>query len=261
MTGKIFMTSKKILSGLILSLLITTAIISGNALASKVDVHVSGIMTSDFKVTKIEETNNVIALYVGVHNTGSFIYDTTARMDIMDGNIILATGWSKTEIINPGNRKGLVVYGYKPDSNNISVRARLHYGNEITEQPLTPINERVDAEYEPAFSVYNLRTYDNFIRFDLETNQTLDNILILPQGFPATWKISQEKIDHMESGTIKQVVLPYQTNVFKERDISILVVTEDGLHLNEYVFKLKKETGFMKYINIFVDLLGGLFRS
>jgi len=107
----------------------------------------------------------------------------------------------------------------------------------------------------------NFRVYDSHIRFDLASNRSAGDVLIIPQGLPATWVIEQAKIEGMDAGSVKHVVLYYETGFFRERDVTIAAVTEDGRYYSEQAFKLKKESGIMKYINLLMDMLGGLFRS
>jgi hypothetical protein len=236
------------------------------AVAGSVSVQIYGTVMNDLKVTEIEEGDSAVTVYLGAHNTGSIEYGARARIDIMDGEQTLFTGWSEKMELNPGQRKGFVVYGYKPEASNLSVKARLYHGNEITDIEPVPISGRDTgaAGANPvtsAFSIMNFRAYDSHIRFDLVSNQSVEDVLIIPQGLPSTWVIEQAKIESMRAGSVKEVVLYYETDLFRERDITIAAATEDGSYYSEQMFRLRKETGITKYINLFTDWLGGLFRS
>jgi hypothetical protein len=228
--------------------------------ASNIGVQVSGAISSDFKVSAIEEDNNFIAMYFGLHNTGSLDYSARARMDIMGGEQVMFTGWSNEKQVNPGQRTGFVVYGYKPDASNLSLRPRIYYGNELEE--LAPLEtDRVDIDPEHAFRLTSFRTYDRSIRFDLTSNQSLEDVIIMPKAYSSVWIFEQKKIDRLDKGRTKEVIIPYEVGNFRERDIIIAIATEDGLFYQEQQFKLRMESGIMKYVHIFLDWLGSFFRS
>ena len=256
----------RLLAATLLVLIISVCIVhtAQPAAAGRVSVQIYGTVISDFRVAEIDDGSSTVAVYLGAHNTGSIEYAARARIDIVDGEQVLFTGWSEKKELNPGQRKGFVVYGYKPDASNLSVRARLYHGNEISELgPVAISGSEADGATPPlsAFSIMNFRVYDSHIRFDIASNQSVEDILIIPQGLPATWVIEQAKIGSMRAGSVNEVILYYETGFFRERDITIAAATEDGRYYSGQSFQLRKESGIAKYINLFTDWVGGLFRS
>jgi len=229
--------------------------------ASKMGVYVADIMNIDFKIPELGEKNNMITARAGIHNTGSIEYAARVRMDIMSNSDVLFTAWSDEKRITPGQREGFVLYGYRPEASNLSMRTRAYYGNEMHELEPFYIGEWETAETKTAFSVMNFRTYDSYIRFDIMSNQSLEGVVVFPASYPSTWIFEQERIDGLERNAIKEVMIPYETGFFRERDISIVMATEDGSYYQEQVFTLNRETGLMKYVHLLMDFLGGIFRS
>jgi len=251
----------KLLSAVFIAVLVSSVLLVSAVNASKFGVQIYRNVKSDLKITSIEENNNIIAVYLGSHNTGSTGYGARARIDIMEKEQILFTGWSVKQEINPGQRKGFVIYAYKPDASNMSVRTRLYYGNEMAELEPVGIGSREAAVTKEAFKIFNFRTYDSYIRFDVASNQSVEGVLIMPQGYPGTWVFEQKRIDSFEEGTVKEIVIPYKTGFFREQNITIAFATEDGSFFQKHDFWLKRETGMMKYVSLFLDWLGAFFRS
>jgi len=230
--------------------------------ASEIKIQVSEKISSDFKTTAVEEDRNIITAYLGVHNTGSIEYDARARMDIMSGDQILFTGWSKVIKINPGQRTGFVIYGYKPDATNLSLRMRLYHGNEIKElEPLGISDRNMTFDVVNPFKIMNFRVYDDNIRFEVTSNHSLSDVLIIPKAYSGSWVFEQRRIEAIGEGEIKEIILPYHTGFFRERNVTIAIASADGKYYNEHEFRLRREAGLLKYINLFMDWVGGFFRS
>lgn len=230
------------------------------AAATVVDLHIKEDVQSDFKLTSVEDEDNIVSVYMGVHNIGSVEYGARARIDIMHDDDILFTGWSNSINVNPGQRKGFVIYGVVPNTTNLRLRSRLYYGNEIEElDPVTlaPVGGKVAGH---AFKIVNFRTYDDYFRFDVMSNRSLEDIVIIPRGLPGTWIYEQYKIESIDAGAMKEVRIPYQTGFFRERTIIISIATEDGSYYQEQQFQLQRQRGIMKYINLLSDWLAGFFR-
>jgi hypothetical protein len=229
--------------------------------ASMVDLQINEGVQGDFKLMDIEEDDSIISVYMGLHNIGSIEYGARARIDIMSGSDILFTGWSGSIYVNPGQRKGFVIYGLVPDAPNLELRPRLYYGNEIEE--LAPV--RLAAKGSAgvpghAFRILNFRTYDGYFRFDVMSNRSLEDIVIMPGGLPGTWIYEQYKIESIDEGALKEVKIPYHTGFFRERPVTISIATEDGSYYQEQQFELKRQVGIMRYINQLADWLAGFFR-
>jgi len=251
----------KLLSAAFIAVLVSSALLISAVNASNLGVQIYRNVKGDLKITSIEENKNIIGVYLGLHNTGSTEYGARARIDIMENEQVLFTGWSVKHEINPGQRKGFVIYAYKPDASNTSLRARLYYGNEMTELDPVGTGSREAAATKAAFQVFNFRTYDRYIRFDVASNRSVEGVLIMPHGYPGTWVFEQKRIDRFEKGTVKEIVIPYETGFFREQNITIAFATEDGSYFQEHDFWLKRETGIMKYVSLFLDWLGAFFRS
>jgi len=240
---------------------VIAAVTTNAAHATKMGVGIADTLSIDFKTVSVEEKGNVIVVHLGAYNTGSIEYDVRARVDIMSGSNVLFTGWSEIKEFNPGDKKGFVVYGYKPDADNLSIRARVYYGNEIKELEPLYVEKREQTTPKTAFSVSNFRVYDNYIRFDLFSNQSVENVLVLPNNYPVSWIFNQKRIERIEKNTIKEVIIPYESKFFHRQRISIIVTTEDGGYYQQWEFGMQRERGIMKYIHLIMDILGSVFRA
>jgi hypothetical protein len=203
-------------------------------------------------------SNGVLKISPEFYNTGSVAYKTRFRFDIMNSSDIIFTGWSKEEALMPGERKNFEVYWYTPTTKNIVAKLRAYYGKEIIEREIKT-KVKNNLTYEDVFQIKNFRTYDDFIKFQLRSNKTLSNVLIIPKNYMMGWIFEQKKIGNIEENRNIEVIIPYETEVWLSHDITIDVVTEDGKYYSVFSFNLQKEKGFWKYFNYIRDQLNLFF--
>jgi len=228
--------------------------------ATEIEIFVSKTIEGNLKVTGIQNGTGVLEVNSGFHNTGGLPYMARARIDVIRGEEIIFTGWSEKKKLVSGERKNFKLYWYKPDTRgNFSLVTRIYYGNEISE-PLIKNFTINTAGMQDVFTIYDFKTYDDYIRFDLYASKTVKDVVVFPAEYPKGWIFGQTVIDEIKKGKSVEVVLPYQTDIFYTENIKIMVATKDGMYYTQDEFELDRLTGVLKYINLFLDWLKNILR-
>jgi len=197
-------------------------------------------------------SNGVLKVNPEFYNTGSVAYKVRIRLDILNSTDIIFTGWSKEETLMPGERKNFEIYWYTPRTENIVAKLRAYYGKEITERE-TKFKVEKNQTLEDVFQIKNFRTYDDSIKFQIRSNKSLNNVLVIPKNYIMGWVFEQKKIENLNANQNVEVIIPYEADVWFSHDINIHVVTEDGRYYSDFSFTLQKEKGLWKYIHYIID--------
>ncbi|UCD07202.1 MAG: hypothetical protein JSW41_05250 [Candidatus Aenigmatarchaeota archaeon] len=228
--------------------------------ATEIEVLVSKSLEGNLKVAGIQNDAGVIELSTEFHNTGSVSYKARVRMDVLDGTKTLFTGWSDKKMIVPGERKNFKIYWYRTNTRgDFPSTIRVYYGNEITEPKIVNLTVYT-INTEDVFKIHDFKTYDDYLRFDLEANKTVNETIVFASEYPMGWIFEQVKIDEIKEGRSAEVIIPYQTDLYYQDNIKIMIVTKDCRYHKEDTFGLERLTGISKYINLFLDWLKNLFR-
>ena len=73
-------------------------------------------------------------------------------------------------------------------------------------------------------------------------------MIIIPSGYPTGWILEQVKIDELDSGDVRIVNLKYEPSLWKETNVMINIISEDGKYHASELFRMKKETAFWKNV-------------
>jgi hypothetical protein len=197
-----------------------------------------------------ESKNGVLSLTLEFFNTGSIAYKARARLDVLNSSEVIFTGWSKEETVMPGEAKNFEVFYYSGKTENLTSRIRVYYANEIMEKWLNFSLENKKVP-ENVFQVKNFRVYDDYIRFEVKSSKPLTAIII-PRNYMPGWIFEQKKVE-LEANKNKEVVIPFNSQVWFSHDILLEIVSKDGSYYYSNSFYLEKEKGLMKYIHFLTD--------
>lgn len=203
-------------------------------------------------------SNGVLKINPEFYNTGSVAYKARVRLNVLNSTDTIFTGWSKEETLMPGERKNFEIYGYILRTENIIAKLRVYYGQEIDQREMKFKVTKNDIT-EDVFQIKNFRTYDNFIKFQIRSNKSLNNVLIVPKNYMMGWVFEQMKIEKLDENKNIEVVIPYESDVWLSHDMNIDVFTEDGKYYSTFSFNLQKEKGLEKYVNYITDKLSLFF--
>ena len=241
------------------AVLVISLLVMGFAGATEIMVAVSKTLQGSL-ITSMKENISIAELDVGFHNTGSVSYKARARLDVLNGTDIIFTGWSDKKTIVPGDRKDFKIYWYGPNmSGTFPSVARVYYANEITEPEA--VNITIESrDSRDVFRIYDFKTYDDYMRIDIEANETAKDVVVFLSVCPKGFICEQAEIAEIKAGKSAEVMLPYQTDLFYPDDIGIAVVTKDGSFYKDATFRMDRLTGLSVHINLFLDWLKNVFR-
>jgi hypothetical protein len=234
--------------------------LSVNADATYIRTDVSSMLAGEMKIMDAPEGPvRLLALKPEFHNTGSIPYMARASVDVLEGGNVIFRGWSAKKTIMPGDRDSLDIVWYRSGTNaSYTAEVKAHYADEISDA-MTVNFTMEKTKPSDIFRINNFKTYDGYIRFDLKADVRAENITVFADGFYPGWIFEQVVAGSLNAGERKEIVIPYEADIFFERSINITLVSDDLKYYKQQAFSLRKQEGIMKYLNQLADWLGSLF--
>ena len=186
------------------------------------------------------------------YDTGSLPYTVQLRIDVSQNDENVFTGWTEEKEFQPGTRNNYDVYWYTQTPGSYEVNVRAYLANEIYETAFE-VDRKETAEAENVFSITDLRTYDDFIVFDVSSTADVSDVAIIPKDFPIGWVVLQGSVKEIDAGGKATVVLPYDADIWTEREIGIIVASDGGAYMTETGVSLVRLEGFEKFFYGIVD--------
>ena len=196
---------------------------------------------------------DILSFQTEFYNTGSVAYKTRIRMDLLNGSQPIFTGWSDERVLMPGDRKKFEVFSFVDSTGNFTARLRVYFADEILEKNFEVNKNETVALREDVFELKDLRTYDDFIIFDLKSKKRVKDVVILPHNFPLGWIFEQKKLNLIGENEEKIIVLKYKPSVFSVENLTLIIVANGGSFYSEKEIELKKESGIVWLIHLIID--------
>ncbi|MBI4182328.1 MAG: hypothetical protein HY520_05165 [Candidatus Aenigmarchaeota archaeon] len=226
-------------------------LLSALAAATLVEVEVATVLRGEVKNVSESVASGLYLATAELTNTGSVGYTARARLDLIRGQDIVATGWSSPAVLQPGERAAFTLGWAQPNaSGTFMARRRFYFAQEILEVGATSLI-LAPAEQRDAFSISGVRTYDDVIRFDLWASEPVEEVYVLP-GSPPGWIVEQVLLP---LGRSAEVRLPYTAEVFREQSLRIVIASADGALLHAENIPLRREEGASRFVGILLDTL------
>ena len=225
------------------------------ACSTSIEVNVIELLDTNVKYIDCCMLNsNVMSASYDVFNTGSVAYAARIRLDIMDGAKKVTSIWSSESLLNPGERDTINMYWYEPEDKTITASARLYRAYDIVDiGNITWVFNDASTSYD-ALDIEKIRVYDDKIKIKITAKNDTEKIIIYPVKYTAGWLFEQNVIEDVIAGKSRTLYMNYDAGVFREAEITLVAVSEDGKYYGENTFLLKKETGVRKWIGMFMDL-------
>ena len=239
----------------ILSLLFILMLVPA-AFSTSVEVNVIELLNTDIKYIDCCMLNsNVMSASYDVFNSGSVAYAARIRLDIVDETKKVTSIWSSESLLNPGERDTINMYWYEPEDKTITANARLYRAYDIVD--LGNVTWFFDdaSTSSGAIDIEKIRVYDDRIKIKITAENDTGKIIVYPVKYTAGWLFEQNVIEDVIAEKSRTVYMDYDAGVFREAEITLVAVSEDGKFYGEKTFLLKKESGIRKLIGMFMDLL------
>lgn len=228
--------------------------------AASVDIDIIKDLRGEINSLVSDARTNLVEFESEFYNIGSIPYSARMRIDVYEDDRMIFTGWGREEDFIPGHRRINKIYWYSNDTGKFTARARVYYAKEILilEKEFEKTSSGLS---ESAFEIRGLRTYDDYIVFDVTAREDASNLVILPSGFPPGWIFEQKTINSMEKDSTKTVLLNYEPTVWAPSNLKLSVASDDGKYYSESEFELKRESGIFGAINYLIDSIRLLFQK
>jgi hypothetical protein len=174
------------------------------------------------------------------HNTGSTDCQSRVRAEIYNAqNRRVFTTWSLLERLFPSQEAEFLFYSNLPPG-QYTLETRIYHCNELFEQE--PVNLSVSKEKTPTGTIdiisYSVR--DGFLDVSVRSESDIENLAIVPEGFPVGWIFSQGFIESLTALETRVVTIPFEQSVWVDRKITLSAFSENGEYFGQRDVVIRK---------------------
>ncbi|MFH0929010.1 MAG: hypothetical protein V1818_01485 [Candidatus Aenigmatarchaeota archaeon] len=213
------------------------------AYAASVEVGISEVMEGKLISLSHDNATNIVKFSAEFYNTGSVPYKTRMKTEIIKGDETVFNGWSDEKDFMPGDKRMFETYWHATTSGAYSVKLKAYFGNEIKEYKKVDFVVGSVADSEDVFAIENFRTYDDYVLFDVVSNEDVENVIIMPSGYTAGWIFEQKTIDNLTKNSSKYVMIKYKPTLWSRSAVKMSIVSDDGKYYTEESLEMKKLEG------------------
>ncbi len=232
------------------------ALVSPVVFAASVNVNIEGLILSEMKEAHTFSRGLLLSA-PELYNTGSVSYAARVRLSVLKDGSEIFSAWSTKDAVMPGERESFNVFAYIEQPGNYTALLFGHYANDAFQ--LAEYNFSV-TDYRPPSREILLskpRIYDNKITISATSETGETDIVIMPVGYPKTWVFEQKTLLALPGKKTARISIPYEADIFSEKEITLIAVSMDGEALGRIVFQMKREQGIYKYISLINDWIQG----
>ncbi len=225
--------------------------------AQEIDVNVIEIIKINIlglKYNSLIENGEPLKASFELFNSGSVGYKARVRLNIYKQNKLMQTLWSSEEDFAPGVNHHFDMYYHVNLVGSFKVELKVYVADEIRELKSFNFQVKKINPSNNTFNIKDIKTYEEEIEFNLISKNNLENILIIPTNCPLGWICEQKKIEKIKQNEPVEIKLFYKPGLWKENQITINILTEDGKFIKAENFNLKRESTFNQFIHDFIKL-------
>jgi hypothetical protein len=207
-------------------------------------------------------------------NQGSVSCRVRMRIDFLEEDVKVYTGWSAEKPIEPGDHGEFVVYFYPNMSGNYTARIFAYHCNTIEELknasfsayvPRSEANLTGNASNASArkanatapaapFEIKTSNTNEN-VEFRVKSKTTLSELVIIPVKYPLGWIMESGKAGEIKAGEERSIDAPYVPSVWKPVEVVYEVSTLDGKYHQTVSVKLSEQKNGYSMEQVAIGLL------
>ncbi|MFB6075519.1 MAG: hypothetical protein ABEK17_00075 [Candidatus Aenigmatarchaeota archaeon] len=164
--------------------------------------------------------------------------------------------WSSEKILKPGISEHFKSYWIPNYPGNYSVVLRIHHCNDIFDKVLGNFSVLSVPNPERDIEINARNLPNSKIEVKLESNRSLEDVIIFPENKPMGWIFETESVDLVEPNKEKNIKLKYRPSVWEKTSVDLIAVTEDGMHSStiERVAVKKEKTFWENYGHLILFL-------
>jgi hypothetical protein len=211
------------------------------------------------KYNSLIENGEPLKVSFELFNVGSVGYKARVKLNIFNQSNLLQTVWSNEKDFAPGITHHFDIYYPINQVGNFKVELKVYFADEIKELKSFNFQVKKTTLPENTFDMRDFNTYEKEIEFKIISNKTLEKLLIIPTNCPMGWICEQTKIERMKENELNEITLSYEPSLWKESDITINVLTEDGKYLTNKPFTLRRVGMLRQFLHDFSRIFKKIF--
>ena len=221
--------------------------------SSLIEVGVPESLKGKINSLVYDNASNIVKFPIEFYNTGSVPYKARIKAEILYDNETVFNGWSKERELMPGDKKVFDIYWYNKSSGAYLVKLKAYFGNEIMEYGKFELRINRNLEPEDIFEIKNFRTYDDYIIFDVQSKEDLNNLIVMPNKYPLGWIFEQKEITNITKDIPKTVVINYYPSLWIPSNASLAIAAGKGKYYTEKTLEMKKNEGLVGLFYYIID--------
>jgi hypothetical protein len=230
-------------------------ILSGIAYSSSIEVGINEVLKGSAISINYDNSSSLVKFSTEFFNTGSVGYSARAKLEVLNNDTLLFSGWSDEKSLAPGDRQKFDIYWYGNQTGQYQAGIKVYYGNEIMEYKKFNFTLSDVAEPKDAFEIYGFRTYDDLVVFDIFSREDVKNVTIIPSKYTYGWIFEQKQIDSMAKNTTRLVVMKYYPTMWSPSTADFSIVSDGGKFYTQRSLVMKKESGLSGMLLSVLDSL------
>ena len=250
---------KKIFLFLLFILLIPLPVLS-----PRIEVNVKGKIGGNIEYFEMNETTDSLQKFViQWYNSESANCRSRIEFKIYENSynesVYIKSVWSEERDMTSGMSNSFEAYWVPPNEGNYSVKINVHHCYEIIESDAMNFSVESLPKREEIIDIEAENIPGRKIQVKLKSDRDMENIVIVPTGYPLGWVFNGKRIEKIKAGETMVRELDYEPSVWNEENINIQAVSLDGKYSSEKIdFALKEEKYFWDeygYIILFLITL------
>jgi hypothetical protein len=238
-----------------LLILVCLLFLMGVAYSAVLDVGIVETLEGNISSIIYDASSNIIKLSTEFYNTGSVPYKARIKTEIFNESEMLFSGWGQENVLMSGDKKISDVYWYTNKTGDYFAKIKVYFGDKINEYKKFGFSVTSSVEAEDVFEIQNLRTYENYIIFDIKSMEDAQNVIVIPDQYTLGWVFEQVEIDEITGNSSKIVVLNYYPTVWKPSNVTLAITSDKGKYYTEKRVELTKHDGLAGLFYYIIDSL------
>lgn len=224
-------------------------------LAIEVSVEVRGVIRGRKAYLEFNETSiNIQRIMMDWENIGSVGCKVRMRIDVFNSTDQLYTGWSPEEPLEAGDHTLLTTYWIPSNPGNYSANITVYHCNRMFF--VDTINfSMIMRNFTEMPARVRVNSDEHNIIFEVKAMENIDDIVLIPSNYPLGWVLESKKISGIKKGETKRIKLGYEAEIWKPRQVTFDMVTEDGRYKVTKTFTLKKGKNYGEIVFLALSLL------
>ena len=216
-------------------------LLASSAVAIQIRTEINGVIEG-----QIEYVDYRNAVYdspqefkVALVNTGSVGCLARVRVDVMNGDKLVYSAWSRELPVESGSSELFTSYWQPNESGNYTGDVRIYQCNMIYDGP--ELNFSAVISNKTAANPFEVKVNNNGdkIMVTVKSNVDLDGVAIIPEDYPLGWIVESSEVN-LKKGEERTAEIRYSPGIWKPGDVKLLLSTSDGAYKASSTYRIRE---------------------